>query len=257
MSVTTNYLMCRGALKIANRAADGTPGALTDVGENIIFALEISKEYKENFSTRYSIAEKDAHVPVKQSLKLMLTLKEATVANLELILHGKKTAYAGGSVSAQNFPAGIVAGETYELPGMTGTPSAVIITDSAGSPVTLGAGTDYTVDLNFGTVTFLIVTGKTQPFRAVYTQAASTRASILAQEVPNKYLRFEGINIGNNDGNKNVIAKIYNGKLMPAKKVDLKGEDYAMFEIEVECLIDPNKAEDPELGRYGSLLLLN
>ena len=256
MGVVTNYLMGRGALKIANRAADGTPGALTDVGESVVFSAEITKEYKENYSTRYAISEKDAHVPVSQALKVMLTLKEAVAKNLEIILHGKSTVYAGGAVTAQAFPSGIQAGETYELPGLAGAPSALTITDSAGSPATLVAGTDYVADLQFGTVKFLVVTGKTQPFKASFTNAASTRTSFLAQEVPDKYLRFEGINIANNDGVRNFLAIIYNAKLMPAKKVDFKGEDYAQFEIECECLVDPNKAEDPEFGRYGYYLPL-
>lgn len=258
MGVVTNYLMGRGALKIANRDANGNPGALTDVGENVLFSVEITKEYKENFSTRYAIAEKDVHVPIKQMLKVQLHLKEATAKNLEIILHGKSTVYAGGTVTGAAFPSGIQAGETYELPGLQGAPSALTIVDSTGSPVTLVSGTDYVADLQFGTVKFnaSALSGKTQPFKASYTQAGATRTSILAQEVPDKYLRFEGLNIGNNDGVHNFLAVIYNAKLLPAKKVDFKGEDLAQFEIEVECLIDPNKVEDPELGRYGYYLPL-
>jgi hypothetical protein len=248
--------MGRGALKLANRAADGSPGALTDVGENVVFSVEITKEYKENYSSRYAISEKDAHVPIRQALKVMLTIKEAVAKNLEIILHGKSTTYAGGTVTGAAFPSGIQAGETYELPGLQGAPSALTIVDSTGSPVTLVAGTDYVADLQFGTVKFnsSALAGKIQPFKASYTQAGATRTSILAQEVPDKYLRFEGINIANNDGPRNFLAVIYNAKLLPAKKVDFKGEDYAQFEIECECLIDPNKAEDPELGRYGYYL---
>jgi hypothetical protein len=258
---TTNYFIGKGVLRIAARDASGNPGALRDVGE-VLISCEVSKDYKENEYTGNAINETDAEVAVKQSLKGTITLKEPTAQNLELILHGKKTVNAGGAVTAQAFPAGIVAGETYRLPGFTGKASALSIVDSAVGPATLAAGTDYTVDLTYGTVTFLVVTGKTQPFKASFTNAASTRSSILAKAVAAQFLRFEGINIGNNDGAHTFIDEFYNCNLKPAKKFDPKGEDYATYEIDFTALADPTRAdptraEDAEFGRYGNRLILD
>lgn len=252
----TNYYIGKGALKLADRDASGTPGALEDVGEAMV-SVEVTKEYKSNTTSRHEINHTDAHVPVSVVVKGTLSLKEPTALNLERILHGTKTAKAGGTVTAQPFPAGIAAGETHRLPGFAGIASALTIVDSNGSPATLQEGTDYTVDLNYGEVTFISVASKTQPFKASYTQAAATRISILTRRVINKYLRLNGINIGNNDGARRLLAELYDLTLMPAKKLDLKGEDYATYEIEFVALADPNKsAADTEFGQYGNWLLL-
>jgi hypothetical protein len=72
----------------------------------------------------------------------------------------------------------------------------------------------------------------------------------------NKYLRFEGINIGNNDGARAFLEELYNCTLMPAQKLDEKGEDFSTYELQFECLADPTKEESEELGRYGSILEL-
>jgi hypothetical protein len=255
MAVKTNYYIGKGPLFIADRDADGNPGALEDVGE-VILSLEVTKEFKSNYSTRNAVNEKDAHVPVAQELKCTITLKERTAKNLQYILHGTKTANAGAAVVDQAFPAGIAAGEQHRLPGFTGIASALSIEDSAGAPVALVEGTNYTVDLKYGRVKFILVTGFTQPFKASFTNAASTRVSILTKRVVNKFLRFEGINIGNNDGARAFLEEFYNCTLMPAQKVEEKGEDFSTYELQVECLADPNKADDPELGRYGNLLEL-
>lgn len=253
---TTNYHIGKGPLLVAERDASGNPGALEDVGE-VMISVEITKEYKSNSTTRNDINHVDAHVPVSQEVKGTLTLKEPTALNLEKILHGTKTVYAGGTVTAQAFPTGIVAGETHRLPGFKGIASALTIVDSAGSPTTLVLGTDYTVDLSYGTVTFISVAGKTQPFKASYTMAPATRNSILTKRVINKYLRFHGINIGNNDGPRKFLEELYDCTLMPAQKFEPKGEDFATYEIPFVCLADPNKsATDNELGQYGNHLAL-
>lgn len=255
---TTNYHIGRGPLYIADRDASGNPGALEDVGE-VMISIEISKEYKDNFTTRYEVNHKDAHVPVSQEVKGTLTLKERTAKTLQHILHGTKTAEAGGALTNQAFPAGVAAGEEYPLPGFAGKVSALTIKDSAGGGgATLTLGTHYTVDLTYGRVKFLDVTGFTQPLKANFTNAAAVRNSILTKRVVNKYLRFEGINVGNNDGPTRFLAELYNCTLHPAQKDDLKSEDYATYEISFECLVDPNKsAADTEFGQYGSYLALD
>lgn len=253
---TTNYFIGKGTLKLADRDASGNPGALEDVGEALI-SIEVKKDYKSNTTSKYEINHTDAHVPVAQEVTGTITVKEPTALNLERILHGTKTAEAGGSVSAQAFPTGIAAGETHRLPGFSGIASALTIVDSNGSPATLVEGTDYTADLNYGEVKFLAVVGKTQPFKASYTKAAATRVSILTRRVINKFARLLGINIGNNDGARKLLAELYDITLMPAQKIDLKGEDFASYEIPFVALADPNKsATDTEFGQYGNWLLL-
>lgn len=253
----TNYHIGKGPLYVADRDASGVPGKLVDVGE-VMISVEITKEYKSNTTSRLEINHTDAHVPVSVEVKGTLTLKEPTAQNLELILHGTKTVLAGGALTNQAFPAGVAAGEEYRLPGFTGVVSSLTIKDSAGGGgATLTLGTNYTVDLNYGRVKFIDVTGFTQPFKANFTNAASVRNSILTKRVFNKFLHFEGINIGNNDGPRKFLEELYDCTLLPAQKFESKGEDFATYEISFVCLADPNKpATDSELGQYGNHLAL-
>lgn len=252
----TNYFIGKGPLYVAERDASGNPGALEDVGE-VIVELEVSKEYKSNFSTRGALNTKDAHVPVSHELKGKITLKETTAKNLQLILHGDSTEIGETDVEDAPFPAGIVDGEEHRLPGFTGIASSLAIEDSAGAPSALVLGTHYTVDLKYGRVKFLSVAGKTQPFKASFTSAASVRSSILTKRVVNKFLRFEGINIGNNEGPLHFVDEFYNCTLMPAQRVEEKGDDFATFELAFECLADKNREEDPEFGPFGNRLALD
>jgi hypothetical protein len=257
MSTTTNYFIGKGALQVADNDASGVAGPLADAGE-VMISYEIEKEYKENYSTRNELNELDAKVPVRQSVKGTISCKETTAQNLELYLHGKKTVLAGGPVTGQNFPAGVQAGESYQLPGFAGKVSALTIKDSAGGGgASLVLGTHYTVDLTYGRVKFLDVTGFTQPFKASFTNAAATRNSILTKRAVNKRLRLEGINVGNNDGARRFVDELYNVTVEPAKKIDAKGGDeYANYEMAFTCVVDPKASPDEEFGRYGNRLTL-
>jgi hypothetical protein len=254
--MSTNYFIGKGFLQTADNDASGVPGPLADAGE-VVISYEITKEYKENYSSRNEVDEMDANVPVKQSVKGSIACKEATAQNLELYFHGKKTVLAGGSVTGQNFPAGVQAGETYRLPGFTGIVSSLVIKDSAGGGGATVDPSKYVADLKGGTVKFLDVSGFTQPFKASFTNAPSTRNSLLTRRAVNKFLRIVGINIGNNDGARRFVDELYNVTLMPAKKIEGKGgDDFATYEMDFTCLVNPNAELDEEFGRYGNRLTL-
>jgi hypothetical protein len=155
-------------------------------------------------------------------------------------------------VTGRAFPSGIIAGDTYQVPGAPVDLSAVVIKDSAGSPRTLVAGTDYTLDAKYGLVTFKAsgIAGSTQPFKVDFTSASSEQVAALTQATVEKFLFFRGINIA--DGGKPVICEIYRAQLNPASKLPLKQtqNEAAMFEINFSMLDDSTKAEDSDTGRY-------
>jgi hypothetical protein len=251
------YFLLRGNTDLAERLSTGEPGALEELGEAPDFEITIDEERAENMSTGGAFNEKDLSVTTYVGCKGTLRVKEVEGNNLPLALFGEETETAGATVTAQAFPSGIVNGEKHFLPGRPLGVSALSIVDSNGTPATLVLGSDYSADLDFGTVVFLDVSGFTQPFKATYTRSATKSVSIGAKVPTEKFLFFRGVNIA--DEEKPVVAEMYRAKLSPSKRIQLKnadGKEVTAFEFEIEFLADPTKPRDPVLGRYGRLRYL-
>ena len=62
--------------------------------------------------------------------------------------------------------------------------SALVVTDSAGTPATLAAGTHYTGRPDFGALQFLDTTGFTAPFKASLRHGVATEIGIFTQALP-------------------------------------------------------------------------
>jgi hypothetical protein len=244
------YLLGRGEASYAERDADGNPGDLQDFGEAPEIEISVDVEYAENFNTKKAISRKDLKVAKSQTAKIRLVLKEHTVSNLALAFFGEVVEHAGGNFAGVAFPSGVVAGETRLVPGNRTKLSAVSIVDSAGSPDTLEEGVDYEVDLVYGTVKFLNVTGFTQPFKITGTEAASKSVALLKKRAQVVYLYLKGINIAG-DEDKPFAAGLYRVQLGPAQKLAAKSDDVAMLEFEGELLSDDEKGDDAALGTYG------
>lgn len=211
------YLLLRGTVDIADRLSTGEPAKLMELGETPQFELMIEEQRAENYATSGALNEKDLSVPIQIDVKGALTMKEADADRLTLAVFGEKAADAGGSATAQPFPAGIVNGEKHLLPGRPLNVTSVTLVDSAATPATLVLDSDYSLDAEVGTVKFLDVTGFTQPFKASYTEGASTGVAIATKVTPEKYLLFRGINLADNE--KSVVAEFYRTRIGPAKKV--------------------------------------
>lgn len=248
------YFLLRGDIDIADRLTTGEPTKLQALGESPQFELMIEEQRAENYATSGALNEKDLSVTIQIDVKGVLTMKEADADRLTLAVFGEKAADAGGAVTNQAFPSGIADGERHLLPGRPLNVTSVSIVDSAGTPATLVADTDYTLDADAGIVEFLDVSGFTQPFKANYTEGASTGVAIATKVTPEKYLLFRGINLADNE--KPLFAEFYRTRIGPAKKVTLKtqdGKEVAAFEFDLEFLADPKKTAVPPLGRFGRI----
>lgn len=248
------YLLLRGDLDIADRLTNGNPTKLQAMGESPQFEIMVEEQRAENYATSGALNEKDLSVPIVVEVKGALTQKEADGERLSIAVFGTVTEVEGATHTAQAFPSGIADGERHLLPGRPVGVSAVTIVDSAGTPATLVLNSDYSIDLDSGIVTFIDVSGFTQPFKATYTEGDSTHVAVATRVTPEKYLLFRGINLADNE--KPVFAEFYRTRFGPAKKVSLKtpeGKEVAAFEYDLEFLADPTKPRDPVLGRYGRI----
>jgi hypothetical protein len=185
-----------------------------------------------------------------------MQVKEATKENLALMSFGTVVEQASATITNRLFPAGIVAGETYQLPGGLANVSAVIIVDSAVGPATLVEGTDYTIDKVYGTITFITVAAKTQPFKISCTAGATTDVGIGTGAPEELFMLLKGVNIG--EGNKPVICELFDVACETAKELPGKtnAKEVGAYEIAFEAVEDDTKGTDPVLGSYGRYRLI-
>ena len=197
---TPEYFIASGDLKLAFLdPTTGLPLNWVDIGEAPQVEFNPTVEYADAFSTGKAGPNlQNLHVPIKRTATLSVMAMEELIANLELFWHGTKSSETAGSYSVNAaFPSSTIAiGDTWLLPGATGHAgiAAVVIKDSAGTPITLANGTDYTVN-DAGFVTFLAVPG-VQPYKAFsYTYKASTSLKIFSKTPAEAAVFFDGNNL--------------------------------------------------------------
>jgi len=210
-------------------------------------------EHKESYSGARLL---DKVVTTEIKAKISATLEEWSKENLALAVRGATQTVTAGSVAVgtpEAFPSGLVAGSLVPLKYQN--VSAVVIKDSAGTPATLAATTNYTVQADTGMITIVDPGAFVQPFKASYTYAAGESTPFFSTAANEVALRFEGVNTANN--NQKVIVEIYRVALDPTKELGLISSDFASFVLEGNALVDPTKpSNDAVFGQFGRLILL-
>lgn len=249
---TETYYYGQGRIFLAERdATTGIPGAYRWVGDVSAFTIKLAVEkveHKESYSGQRALVRS---FPIGKSATIDMTLHQVDTDNLSLTLNGTTTSTTSGTVTAEALPADLVVGQQVSLanPGV----SSVVITDSTGTPLTLTAGTDYTVDADFGRITILNLGSYVQPFKAAYSYAARKAVGMFTTGQKNFALRYEGVNLA--EGNAPVIADLY--KLAPDPLAELAlittGNDVAGMQITGGVLLDSSKPVGGALGQFGSI----
>lgn len=250
---TGEYYYGHGQAWLGNRTAGGAVDNF-DISLPEIDSLSVSltKESIEHISKRNSLAVKDLKVTRYVSATFSMVVAQHTADLLALHLFGTKAARAGGTITAEAFPSGIVAGDIMPFPGDRVKLSAFTsIVDSAGSPATLTDGTHYEKDIDAGVAKFLDVSGFTQPFKLNGTEEAGTGVGLFKQRQYHKWLRFKGINLADSDAI--VVVDLYKVDVEPANEWMLlnDGSDVNKYEITGELLLDTTKSSSATFGQFG------
>lgn len=247
------YFAGQGKIFLAPLDANGVPGAFRWIGNVPDFApaFETSKvEHKESWSGQKLT---DKNLPTENKASFSATLEDWSKANVALATKGTVGSIEAGNVVDELSPAGLAEGDVWALKNPK--ISALVITDSAGVPVNLVAGTDYTADLDFGTVTLGDMSGFTLPLKASYTKTALDVVTFFTEGVKEVALRFEGVNVA--DGNKKVLVELYRIATDPTQELPLITEEFGQFSIEGNCLIDATKGEDALFGKFGRMVYVD
>lgn len=253
---TAKHYFGHGRSWLFTRTALGVPapGGADAISLPEVDALEVTFENEkvEHVSKRDAMASKNLSVVKMLSGSFKLTCSQHVAELIAVYLFGTKSAITGGTVTAEAFPTGIVVGDIMPFPNdRTNFTTFTSIVDSAGSPATLINGTDYEVDELAGVIKFLIVAGKTQPFKITGVEAASTGVGLIQNRVQEKWLRHKAINIADSD--KVEVVDLYRVQIDPTSSWQLlnEGTEVAKYEIGGQLLKDTTKATSATFGQYG------
>lgn len=248
--MSTNQLFSlQGRMYSAIRnTVTGKPGALTFLGNcekaEVVLTPTISDKYESFSGSRLLYGR----LLKERKGELNITMDEFNIANLVLGLFGASTSVAGSTVTGEVFPSGLVANNAVQL-GQNGV-SALVITDSTGSPLTLIAGTDYVQEGSV--VNFLNVTGYIQPFHAAYTYATEEVVTMMTSvTMPERYIIFDGTNSFTGD---QVHVDLFRVQFTPTKALGLIDPDWGTLELNGAVIYDSINANIANMGGFGRLV---
>lgn len=250
----SQYASFQGRVYLGTRSATGTPENVRTPGNVANLSIALKTDVIEHYESTTGQRGLDARMVKQKNATVSLAIEEFTKENLALALYGTYQAVTSGTVATEVIStAAPTVGDRYFLAHQK--VSTVVVTDSAGTPATLVAGTNYTVDEGFGAITFLDVTGFTAPIKAAYAFGAVTDVSMFTAPLPERYLRLEGMNTA--DSNKRVMVELYRVAFDPLKDLSLITDDLNKFELEGSLLADTTKPYDAVMGQFGRLTIID
>lgn len=239
----------QGKVYLGTRLTGGLPGALVDVGDAPTCNLTLTTDTETRKESRTGKRLESARLPTGKSAALALTLNYFSKENLALGLHGTVRTVAGSTVSAETFPTGLAVGDAVALEH--GNVSSLVITDSAGSPVTLTLNTDYTIDsAENGVIKIKNLGSYTQPFKAAYTYGNSVDVTMFDADPPQRYFLLDGINTVTNE---KVKVRLYKVQLDPTSELPLINESFGQMSLNGAVLYDDEAELDADLGPFGKI----
>lgn len=247
--MTTKDFSFQGKVRLGTRLAGGRPGALRWVGDAPKCDVSLTTETEERKESYSGQRLTSARLQKSKGAEIALTLNWASPENLALGLYGSVNTVAAGSVTGETLPAGLVAGDEVMLEH--GGVSALVLTDSTGSPVTLVEGTNYELaSANGGVILIKDVGSLTQPFKAAYSHTKSVDVAMFTSTPPERFLFLDGVNTVDNTP---VRLQLYRVKFDPASNVPAINEGFGTLELSGSVLFDDEADLDPELGGFGKI----
>jgi hypothetical protein len=245
------YLSGQGKVYAATRDANGKPLGFSFLGNVPSFTLDLSidtVEHKESTSGQRLL---DLRLVTGKKVDLTINCQEFTPENLALMFNGTADSQGAGSVTGEQLSGGasLVAGETYALEGKD--VSSLVLTDSAGTPLTLATPANYTADPAYGLVKF--ITGAfTAPIKAAYTKKTGQRSvGMFTTGEVIRWLRFLAVNTAQKtvtDSYKRFVLDLFNVQFDPASGLGLIQDQVADMEVKGSCLLDPFRSTGSQIG---------
>ncbi len=237
--VVTQYFSGQGPVLLATRdPSTGAPEGFLPVGNvsSLVIAIEREEfEHKESCSGARAI---DLTITQEISATVTMVMESINKENLALALFGTEAVIAGASVVTEN----IIARLDKFVPLAHIKVSMVVVTGAAGTPVFV-LDTDYTVNLEFGTICPLSTGAITEdlPLEVDYDFASQEEVqAITSSTPPERAMRFEGLNTAA-DPNKELLVDVFRFAAAPLAEFALILDEITQMSIEGDALVDPFK----------------
>lgn len=197
--MATKAFSFAGKLWIGGLNASGYPTALRHVGnvQRGVLALETTRtDIPSNLSCNRGILKS---VETGRSARVQIQFDELQDISLEIGLRAPKVARTGTTVTNETFTpsSGVAVGDVFATKFQK--ISAITVKDSAGSPATLVAGTDYSVEsAEGGLIKILNLGAFTFPLKIDYTYASATVYPIMKATATSQWCKVVQENVADN-----------------------------------------------------------
>lgn len=256
--------MGAGEITVAKRnATTGFPsGAFTTFGCVDTFDPAFSEERGEDHVERCSGLGQvdDPGVVKKRSGTVSMTFTEWNIHNIAKMLQAEIIAAGSPAVaSPETLPAGLVDGDAWHL-GMASGQShqnitGLTLTDDDSPPAALTLNTHYTLDAVFGTIKFIDIAGKSQPFITNgygYTQKQG--AAIFTASDDEYIIRVNSLNARQSLAKG--IVEFYRARFSIVGSLPLITDDRATFTLTADLIADQTREIDATWGQFGRVIPL-
>lgn len=239
----------RGPIFLAKRNAAGIPGAYFELcTDTLSIALATTSFSHTNKCGPVDV--EDARGTKDQTASLSLTFANVEDRNYALGVLGSVTPQGSpGTVTDEELPQDLVAGDVYFLGGLTRHRTITgLVLDG------LVLDDDYTLEPLSGRVTFLTDAPSGSPaITAAYGYTDPPSVSLFTSPTAEYALMQENINKQN--ANKPGSFEAYRVRFDPVKNLDLQSDEFQIMELAGSVLADLNKPIDTEFGQFGRRVL--
>lgn len=254
---TGNLFSLEGRVLLAERTTEGGHGKFLYVGTVPEMAIELTAEEFPYYGYDSGHRVKLGNMKGTPSGNVTGTISRLNQDNLALVLHGTVITQEIDPVVDEPLPTGLEEGGIYGLANVN--VSNVVIKDSTVTPLTLPTD-QYEVDAPYGGITPLdLATGGPyeEPYLASYDRAVATAIELGTTDVPERWLRFIGVNRAVVPFQK-LMIDLYRVTIPMGLTDALKQEEGTYGKIPFNPIIetDPTKTDDPVLGVLGRMVLL-
>jgi hypothetical protein len=247
----SQYKFGQGTISLAEvDPVTGVRGKWFEVGDVSAMSLSLESASIKHYESQSGVQALAVDYAYRVTSQLTMIIRSFDLPNLALFTRGEVVKTAGGTVTNESLGSALAIGDTV----MLDHPKVESVTITAGE-TTLVAGTDYTLDADFGKVTF--ITAQTGAVTAAYTYGATEQLAMLKIAASKNYaLRFDELNIV--AGGQKSIVEIY--KISPSLLSSLSfissGEEVDGAEVTAGALIDQTRPATGDLGQFGRIIRL-
>lgn len=244
------YLLGRGCVYIGLR--NGAEILAVEKFHTVSFELTTENDYAEHMNSCGALKSRDVRVPISSTAMAKIQIDEHAAKIIAKAIGGEIVADAGTTFTDLALPSGLSVGDIIPVPN--GYTDLTTLTVEDDLDAALSENTNYTVNLAAGLITIVDLASFTQPLKVTGETKDGTDISIATQGSVERFVRFDGINIA--DENKPIIVDLFRGSFEPSNlPVKSDGDDFAAVDFEIPLLEDPNAPLDATLGKYGKYRL--